>query len=140
MQILRLLVFASDSWSACTCLIPYGTSWPAVYGTPVDGVVSANGLRITSSSTYSTFGLRCRPCRATVGTSIAIAFMLKISCLTVPLAAATADLMLAADPGLKATITRVVPGAADTLPENATASAATHSPRAGTIFDARVYF
>jgi hypothetical protein len=61
--------------------------------------------------------------------------------LTEPLDAATSDFTAAFAPGLKATITRVVSGAAaDTLPANAIASAAAQAPRTGTIFDARVCF
>src|SRR5437763_6027478 len=118
--------------------MPYGTSWPVVYGVPVEGVVSENGLRITSSSMYSTFGLLARPFSAVVGTSMAIASMLKISCLTEPLAAATADLIAAFAPGLKPTITRVVSAAAAAAgPAKATASAAAHRARAGRVWIAR---
>src|SRR5689334_19119651 len=74
---------------------------------------------------YSTFGLFSRPLSAVAGTSMAIAFMPKISCLTEPLAAATADLTLAAAPGLKATMMRVLSGgAAVALPNTPAASRA----------------
>src|SRR5438094_605816 len=88
--------------------MPYGTSWPPAYGVPVEGVVSENGLRTTSSSMYSTFGLFARPFSAVVGTSMAIASMLMISCLTEPFDAATSDLIAAFAPRLKDTITRGV--------------------------------